>query len=53
MITELCECGGWNKHAGWKIFMKSMNMEGRFFFCGEWNFSKSVSREMKVENKAF
>ena len=23
--------GGWNKRGGWKIFMKSINMEGGFF----------------------
>ena len=23
--------GGWNKRGGWKIFMKSMNVEGGFF----------------------
>ena len=46
--------GGWNKCGGWKIFMKSINVEGEFFFCGGWNFSKSVSvdptfiREMRV-----
>ena len=34
--------------------MKSINVEGGFFFCGGWNFSKSVSvgptfiREMRV-----
>ena len=45
--------GGWNKRGGWKIFMKSINVEG-LFFCGGWNFSKSVSvgptfiREMRV-----
>ena len=31
--------GGWNKRGGWKIFMKSINVEGGFF-CGGWNFSK-------------
>ena len=25
--------GGWNTQGGWKIFMKSINMEGGFF-CG-------------------
>ena len=45
--------GGWNNRGGWKIFMKSINMEGDFF-CGGWNFSKPVSvdptfiREMRV-----
>jgi hypothetical protein len=45
--------GGWNKRGGWKIFMKSINVE-EDFFCGGWNFSKSVSvgltfiREMRV-----
>ena len=24
--------GGWNKRGGWKIFMKSINMEGGFYF---------------------
>ena len=48
--------GGWNKCGGWKIFMKSINVEGGFFFCGGWNFSKSVSvgstfiREMRVRH---
>ena len=23
--------GGWNKRGGWKIFMKSINVEGGFF----------------------
>ena len=41
-----------DKCGGWKIFMKSINVE--VFFCGGWNFSKSVSvgstfiREMRV-----
>ena len=34
--------GGWNKRGSWNIFMKSINVEGDFF-CGGWNFSKSVS----------
>ena len=35
----------------------SINVEGRFLFCGGWNFSKSVSkgptfiREMRVGKK--
>ena len=47
--------GGWNKRGGWKIFMKSINVEGGFSFCGGRNFSKSVSvdstfiREMRVD----
>ena len=47
--------GGWNKRGGWKIFMKSINVEGGFCFCGGWNFSKLVSvdstfiREMRVQ----
>ena len=46
--------GGWSKHVGLKIFMKSINVEGGFYFCGGWNFSKSVSvgstfiKEMRV-----
>ena len=46
--------GGWNKRGGWKIFMKSINVEGVFCFCGGWNFSKLVIvdstfiREMRV-----
>ena len=46
--------GGWNKRGGWKIFMKSINVEGGSSFCGGWNFSKSVIvgptiiREMRV-----
>ena len=24
--------GGWNKRGGWKIFMKSINVEGDFVF---------------------
>ena len=45
--------GGWNKRGGWKIFMKSITWRGDFF-CGGWNFSKSVIvdstfiREMRV-----
>ena len=41
------------KRGGWKIFMKSIKVEGDFF-CGGCNFSKSVSvdptfiREMRV-----
>ena len=26
--------GGWNKRGGWKIFMKSMNVEGEFLRGG-------------------
>ena len=46
--------GAWNKRGGWNIVMKSINVEGGLFFCGGWNFSKSLSmgstfiREMKV-----
>ena len=46
--------GGWNKRGGWKIFKKSLSVEGGFSFCGGWNFSKSLSvdstfiREMRV-----
>ena len=29
---DFTERGGWNKCGGWKIFMKSINMEGEFFF---------------------
>ena len=42
------------KRGGWNIFMKSINVEGGFWFYGGWNFSKSVSvgssfiREMRV-----
>ena len=42
------------RSGGWKKSKDSINVEGRFFFCGGWNFSKSVSvgstftREMKV-----
>ena len=25
------KCGGWNKRGGWKILMKSINVEGGFF----------------------
>ena len=48
------KCGGWNKRGGWNIFMKSVNVEGEFFLCGGWNFSKLVSegptfiRDMRV-----
>ena len=24
--------GGWNKRGGWKIFMKSISVEGGYFF---------------------
>ena len=26
--------GGWNKRGGWKILMKSINVEGGISFCG-------------------
>ena len=48
MITKQC------KRGGWKIFMKSINVEAGFCFCGGWNFSKLVIvdstfiREMRV-----
>ena len=32
MITKCCKRGGWNKRGGWKIFMKSINVEGGFYF---------------------
>ena len=54
MFTVLCNCGGWNNGGGWKIFIKSINGKGGFF-CGGWNFSKSVSvgpmfiKEMRVD----
>ena len=47
------------KRGGWKIFMKSINVEGGFCFCGGWNFSKLVSvdstfiREMRVNARKF
>ena len=31
MITKCCKRGGWNKRGGWKIFKKSINVEGGFF----------------------
>ena len=42
MITKQCKRGGWNKRGGWKIYMKLINVEAGFSFCGEWNFPKSV-----------
>ena len=51
---QITKRGGWIKRGGWNIFMKSVNVGG-FCFCGEWNFSKSVSvdstfiREMRVD----
>ena len=30
-ICQITKRGGWNKCGGWKIFMKSINMEGGFF----------------------
>ena len=42
MITKLFKRGGWNKRGGWMIFMKSINVEAGFCFCGGWNVSKSV-----------
>ena len=27
---QITKCGGWNKHGGWNIFMKSINVEGDF-----------------------
>ena len=59
ILNENCQItksGGWNKRGGWKIFMKSI---GGIFFCGGWNFSKSVSvdptfiREMRVVEHFF
>jgi hypothetical protein len=41
--TDFDKRGGWNKHGGWKIFMKSINVEGGIF-CVVWNFSKSAPR---------
>ena len=29
---QITKRGGWNKHGGWNIFMKSINVEGGFFF---------------------
>ena len=46
--------GCWNKRGGEAKIAKSINVEGGFF-CGCWNFSKSVSvdstfiREMRVD----
>ena len=28
---QITKRGGWNKHGGWNIFMKSINVEGGFF----------------------
>ena len=28
---QIAKRGGWNKRGGWKIFMKSINVEGGFF----------------------
>ena len=56
MITKYCKRGGWYKRGGWRIFMKSINVEGGFSFCGGWNFSNLVSvdstfiREMRVRS---
>ena len=46
--------GGWNKRGGWKTKMDFDKRGGGDFFCGGWNFSKSVSvgstfiRQMRV-----
>ena len=29
---QITKRGGWNKRGGWKIFMKSINVEGGFYF---------------------
>ena len=29
---QITKCGGWNRHEGWKIFMKSIDVEGGFYF---------------------
>ena len=29
---QITKSGGWNKRRGWNIFMKSINMEGGFYF---------------------
>jgi hypothetical protein len=60
MINKKCKRGGWNKRGGWKMFMKSINVEAGFCSCGGWNFFKSVivdstiirdMRLLKIENK--
>ena len=38
--------GGWNKRGGWKIFMKSINVEGGFYFMEGEIFQ--IIREMTV-----
>ena len=43
MITKRCKRGGWNKRGGWKIFKKSINVEGGFLRGGWIFFSKSLS----------
>ena len=29
---QITKRGGWNKRRGWNIFMKSINVDGGFFF---------------------
>ena len=38
--------GGWNKHGGWKIFMKSIIVEGGFYFVEGGIFQ--IIREMSL-----
>ena len=54
MITKCCKRGGWNKRGGWKIFKKSINVEGGFL-RGGWIFFFKITkrastfiREMRV-----
>ena len=37
--------GGWNKCGGWKIFMKSLNVEGGFFFVEGGIFQNCLAYE--------
>ena len=45
---QITKCGGWNKGGGWKIFMKSINVEGGFYFVEGEIFQ--IIREMTGKN---
>ena len=38
--------GGWNTRGGWKIFMKSINMEGGFFL---WRVSAKNIKKLNLK----
>ena len=43
---QITKRGGWNKPGGWKIFMKSINVEGGIYFVEGKIFQ--IDREMTV-----